>query len=65
MYGNPEFARLNGISASHIYNLRRSQIYGKIRVRFQHTQGRPVSIGERRQPDPRGQPGYLRVDTVH
>jgi hypothetical protein len=24
-----------------------------------------VSIGERRQPDPQGRPGYLRVDTVH
>jgi hypothetical protein len=25
----------------------------------------PVSIGERRRPDPNGHPGYLRVDTVH
>ena len=24
-----------------------------------------LSIGERRQPDPQGRPGYLRVDTVH
>jgi len=24
-----------------------------------------VSIGERRKPDPRGQPGFLRIDTVH
>jgi hypothetical protein len=24
-----------------------------------------VAIGERRCPDPQGQPGYLRVDTVH
>jgi transposase InsO family protein len=24
-----------------------------------------VSIGERRKPDPRGEPGYLRLDTVH
>jgi hypothetical protein len=24
-----------------------------------------VTIGERRCPDPQGQPGYLRVDTVH
>ena len=24
-----------------------------------------VAIGERRRPDPQGQPGYLRVDTVH
>lgn len=25
----------------------------------------PVSIGERRRPEPNGRPGYLRVDTVH
>ena len=25
----------------------------------------PSAIGERRRPDPQGQPGYLRVDTVH
>ncbi len=53
------------ISVSHIYNLRRSAAYRKIRVKVRHTQGRKVSIGERRKPDPRGRPGYLRVDTVH
>jgi hypothetical protein len=65
VFGNQRFERLAGISASHIYNLRRSAAYRKIRVRVQHTQGRQVSIGERRQPDPKGRPGYLRVDTVH
>jgi hypothetical protein len=64
-YGRPEYERLAGISASHIYNLRRSAAYRKIRVRVEHTQARQVSIGERRRPDPKGQPGYLRVDTVH
>jgi hypothetical protein len=63
--GDERFQRLAGISASHIYNLRNSTDYGKIRVWVQHTQARQVSIGERRQPDPQGQPGYLRVDTVH
>ena len=37
----------------------------RLRVSVQHTQARQVSIGERRQPDPRGRAGYLRVDTVH
>ncbi len=64
-YGGQRFQRLAGISASHIYNLRHSTAYTKIRVRVQHTQARQVAIGERRQPDPKGQPGYLRVDTVH
>lgn len=65
VYGQPEYERLAGISASHIYNLRRSSAYRKVRVRVEHTQARQVSIAERRRPDPQGQPGYLRVDTVH
>jgi len=65
VYGEEKFQRLAGISASHVYNLRRSMAYRKIRVRVEHTKGSKVSIGERRQPDPKGRPGYLRVDTVH
>jgi hypothetical protein len=65
VHGEKKYARLAGISVSHIYNLRRSADYRKIRVRVEHTQARQVSIGERRRPDPKGQPGYLRVDTVH
>jgi hypothetical protein len=29
------------------------------------TRPTPVSIGERRKPEPRGRPGYIRIDTVH
>lgn len=65
VFGKVEYVRLAGISVSHIYNLRGSTIYRSHRVRVHHTQGRPVSIAERRKPDPRGQPGYLRVDAVH
>jgi len=65
VFGEEKFQRLAGISASHIYNLRKSASYRKIRVRVHHTQARQVSIGERRQPDPKGRAGYLRVDTVH
>ena len=65
VFADPKFQRLAKISASHIYNLRKSAAYRKIRVRVVHTQARPVSIAERRKPDPQGQPGYVRVDTVH
>ena len=65
VYGKPEYERLAKISVSHLYNLRHSQTYRSQRVRVQHTQSRQIAIGERRKPDPRGQPGYLRVDTVH
>jgi hypothetical protein len=36
MYGKSEYERLAGISVSHIYNLRRSEGYRKIRVRAAH-----------------------------
>ena len=65
VFGKQQYQRLAGISVSHQYNLRRSAAYRNHRVKFQHTQASKVSIGERRKPDPKGKPGYLRVDTVH
>lgn len=65
VFGKQEFAQLSELSVSHLYNLRRSATYRNHRVRVQHTQARQVAIAERRKPDPKGQPGYLRVDTVH
>lgn len=65
VFGDQRFQRLAGISVSHIYNLRASAAYRKVRVQVTRTQARQVAIGERRKPDPRGRPGYLRVDTVH
>jgi transposase InsO family protein len=63
VYGNVQFQNLSEISVSQIYNLRRSKSYrGK---RFTHT--RPVAsrIGERARPESQGQPGHIRIDTVH
>lgn len=65
VFGQPEFQRLAQISASHIYNLRHTGAYRQQRVQVHHTRARQVPIAERRKPEPRGQPGYLRVDTVH
>lgn len=65
VFGRQQYQRLAEISVSHLYNLRRSKAYRKVRVRVEHTQASKVSIGERRQPQPLGRPGYLRVDTVH
>ena len=65
VFGKAEYVRLADISVSHIYNLRRSLGYRGHRVWVHRTQARQVAIAERRAPDPRGQPGYLRVDTVH
>jgi transposase InsO family protein len=65
VFGKREYARLAGISVSHLYNLRRSQRYRKLRVKVEHTRASQVPIGERRRPNPKGEPGFLRVDTVH
>lgn len=65
VYEKREYERLAGISVAHIYNLRRREDYrlaSHLRTKTQATQ---VSIGERRKPDPRNRPGWLRVDTVH
>jgi transposase InsO family protein len=64
-YGQAVFERLAGISVAQIYRFRKTAAYRKRNHRYQATRPSPVSIGERRRPDPRGRPGYLRVDTVH
>lgn len=64
-FGKADHARLAEISVSHLYNLRRSARYRKLAARWEATQPSCIGIGERRKPDPRGRPGFLRVDTVH
>lgn len=65
VFGNDDFKRLAGISASHIYNLRRTVAYGRMGKVFSKTKPRIVNIGQRKKPEPKGRPGFLRVDTVH
>lgn len=65
LYGRAEFERLAKISNGHLYNLRASPRYRERRRNYTKTRPTAVSIGERRKPQPRGQPGYLRIDTVH
>jgi hypothetical protein len=65
IFGQEEYERLAGISVSHLYNLRRSQPYGRNRRHLERTRPSAVRIGERRKPRPNGKPGYIRVDTVH
>ena len=65
VYHDQRFIRLAGISVSHIYNLRKSKVYQHCRRKFTKTQSTRVSIGERCKPRPNGEPGHLRVDSVH
>lgn len=60
------YERLSSISVSHIYNLRKSAGYKKVRVHYENTKSpKGVHIGERRKPYANGKPGYIRIDTVH
>ena len=50
--GDGRYERLANISVSHLY-------IKTVRVRVKR------AIGTRRRPDPQGQPGFIRIDTVH
>jgi len=65
LYKRPEYARLAGISVAHLYNLRKHARYRERLLNYTRTRPTAVSIGERRKPQPQGQPGFLRLDTVH
>lgn len=65
LFGKAEFERLAAISVGHLYNLRKSSRYRERLRTYTKTRPATVAIGERRRPDPSGQPGFLRVDTVH
>jgi transposase InsO family protein len=65
VYKQPEYARLAAISVAHLYNLRKHSRYRERLLNYTKTRPTAVSIGERRKPQPQGQPGFLRVDTVH
>ncbi len=64
-FGRQDFERLAKLSVSHLYNLRRRQAYRKIAAVFEKTRPARIAIGERRKPHNNGQPGWLRIDTVH
>jgi hypothetical protein len=65
VYDQNEYKHLANISISHLYNLRQTKAYQQVRRNFDKTKSKTSSIGERRKPQPSGQPGYIRIDTVH
>ncbi|MDE2509637.1 MAG: DDE-type integrase/transposase/recombinase [Elusimicrobia bacterium] len=65
VYGNKRFTRLKDISVAQLYRLRGSRSYLRCSQTFSKTRSVNVAIGVRRKPNPRGRPGYIRVDTVH
>ena len=65
VYGRKEFQQLAELSVGHLYNLRKRAVYRSHSLQLDKTRPTPAAIGERRQPQPRGRPGYLRIGTVH
>lgn len=67
IFGKKEYGNISKISISHLYNIRNHscQYASSPALFFKHTEKTTVNIGIRRKPSPYGQPGYLRVDTVH
>ncbi len=64
-YSQAAYARLSAISVAQIYRFRNSAVYRKRNTSYQPTRPTVIRIGERRKPQPRGLPGFLRIDTVH
>lgn len=65
LYGDNRFEKLQHISVSHFYNLRKTNIFRSRILNYQKTHPVKVNIGIRKKPSPFGKPGYLRVDSVH
>lgn len=66
LFEQAQYQRLAGISVAHLYNLRKANAYTRRRYTYEKIRAtRSATIGERRKPQPQGQPGYIRVDTVH
>jgi len=64
-HGQSDYNNIANISVSHLYNLRKDTRYKKHNTWFSKTKAVQTPIGERRKPQPNGQPGYIRIDTVH
>ena len=65
VYGDARYERLAKLSVSHLYNLRKSVGYQRLRTSFTKTHPVCNAIGVRKAPRPKGRAGFVRIDTVH
>lgn len=65
IFGQIEYQRLAGISIAHLYNLRKSKPYLRQRYTIEKTRPKIAPIGKRKKPQANGEPGFIRIDTVH
>lgn len=64
-FGKGTYERLAAISPSHLYTLRQRSGYRATVSHYEKTKPTKIPIGQRRKPVPNGQPGFIRVDSVH
>jgi hypothetical protein len=67
VFGRTEYEKISGISPAWIYHIRRyNRQYTSSPAKWiAHTRTARVDIGIRAKPRPEGNPGFLRIDTVH
>ena len=65
LFKQTQYQRLAGISVAHLYNLRKSKPYLRQLYTFEKTRPKVALIGERKKPRANGEPGFIRIDTVH
>jgi len=64
-HDDKRYENIAKISVAHIYKLRKSKRYQRLTKHFGKTKPTKSSIGRRARPQPKGRPGFIRVDTVH
>ncbi len=64
-YDDLLFERMAKISVSHLYALKKTNIFVSRAGTYTKTKATTIPIGERKKPFPEGKPGYIRVDSVH
>lgn len=65
VYGDTRYVRLAELSVSHLYNLRKSAGYQRLRKNFTKTRAICNPIVVRNAPKPHGRAGWVRIDSVH
>lgn len=64
-FGQTDYRTLSSVSVAQIYRFRQTTTYQRQHLHQHKTQATQVKIGERKKPVSNGEPGYLRIDTVH
>jgi hypothetical protein len=64
-FNDIRFEKLAKISVSHLYNLKKTNVYQTKSLYYTKTNPVQRDIGIRKKPETFGKPGYVRVDSVH